>query len=709
MRAGGAARFRYRARRSAALGAVLAFGGAAASAQPVRLVVHPAPGAACSVHDAVGNPAPDRLSAAPAGFVWARLAGDVLRCDGPGLEPLDVADRGVLPSKVTVNLRPARPVALETEWSGAEAVVEWRAIGPRGTTLLARRRLAVLPRMSVSVADEDRLLRFRSEGRAPVSIFVPAGAAGALRVPRPASGGEIVGRLPPHPIAPQAVVLATPAERREVAIDRGRFFADRGLAPGTYALTPRYRGGVSGRPQTVVVRAEETTELVPLPLVEPGAVVLAAGSDVCRGEDLPVRLRVRRTEPLGEGGRTGASVLDQGIEALPCDRELEGLEPGEYMAALVQPSLSGEAGGLLSTARFQVARGRRTEVRLAPSVFARGRVTIGPDRPAVGLTLLFQLETRSWVATPNEEGEYAVALGDPGEYTITVRARDGVPSAWFNRRLEGRTERADFALSAGELHVRLLSPDGTPSDELVGLVVTGRDGKRITGEGKPGREEVARFAGLDLGEYVITATTPSGLTSQEPATAILSADAPVAEVELVLGRHEGLLTVVDESGTLVETAQVRAGTAPLSPEAPGAYRLDGVSVGERLVLRAEGYVPACRMLRSQDLPNLRHVLTRASETVTIRLAKDLRWESGLLEGLPGSDCPVGAPRRRGDGPVRAGGHECRGPAAPGLVPARPGTRDLPAGRAGPRRRGRGGRPRPRPIAFIRLVAPYPIG
>ena len=104
----------------------------------------------------------------------------------------------------------------------------------------------------------------------------------------------------------------------------------------------------------VVVRAEETTELLPLPLVEPGAVALAADPDVCGDGELPVRLWVRRTEAPGEGGRTGASVIDQRIEALPCDRELEGLEPGEYTAALVQPSPSGEADGLsagISSAR----------------------------------------------------------------------------------------------------------------------------------------------------------------------------------------------------------------------------------------------------------------------------------------------------------------------------------------------------------------------
>ena len=628
----------------AAAGAVLtalgAIGAAAPSPAPVRVTVRPT-GASCAVRDAAGAPAPDRLSAAAGGFSWQRRDGDVLSCDGPGLEPHDLAPGGgALPPEVTLELRPARAVALETEWGGAEATVEWRAIGWGGTTLLARRRLAVPERATLPVADEARLLRFHAEGRSPVSVFVPGGAPGrALRVPRAAPGGEILGILPSHAIAPQAVDLVAPTARVEIALDPWRVFVVRGLAPGSYAVAPRYRGGVSGRPHGVVVRAGRTSELLPLPFPEPGAVVLFAGPDLCGGDQLPLRLWVRRAGAEGGEGPAGATATET-IDDPPCDRELDGLEEGEYEAGLARLGGAGEADEVLSTARFQVARGHQTKVAFVPTVSVGGRVSFGPDRPAVGVTLAFQSDSGAWTARTDEDGDYAVRLGDPGEYTVSVQAAGGLPSVWFTRRLDGGTQREDFALSEAALHVRVTQPDGAPPEEAVELAVTGTDGKRIAGELPPGREEAVRFVGLDFGEYVVTASTPSGLTSQYPAQATLSAEGPVAEVEVVLGRHEGLLEVVDEDGAPVEPSQVRAGAAPLVPVAPGMYRLGGVPVGERLKLRAEGYAPVCRVLRPSDLPNLRLVLARASETLTIHFAPHLPWESGLLEGLPGSDCPV---------------------------------------------------------------------
>ena len=361
---------------------------------------------------------------------------------------------------------------------------------------------------------------------------------------------------------------------------------------------------------------------------------------------------------------------------------------------------------MLSTARFQVARGRRTEVRFAPSVFVRGRVTIGPDRPAVGITLLFQLETRSWVATPNEDGEYASPLGDPGEYTITVRPKDGVASVWFNRHLEGKTERADFALSAGELHVRLRSEDGTPPDEVVGLVATRSDGKRITGEREPGQDGAVRFAGLDFGEYVVTASTLAGLTSEEPVTAILSAEAPVAEVELVLGRHEGRLTVVDESGHW--SKRPRSGRYGASLPVARGHTGSGRLGGERLVLRAEGSRPRVPGPPVADRPR---PAPRARAGVRDRddpLAKDLRWESG-----PSRACRVRTARSSspdGGTTVQYGQH---GTSVVVRLPRvrsssswdrRPTGWSRPAATSTLRRRSR-----PRPIAVIRPVAPYPIG
>ena len=612
---------------------------AAPSSPLVHVVLRPAEGAACSLHDTAGRPTSDRLRPVAGGFLWERRDGDVLSCDGPGLEPLDLAPDTV-PSELTVELRPARLVRLETDWSGAEALVEWRALAAGGgTALIARRRLAIAEQLVLPVAHEARFLRFHSEGQSPVSVL--AGTQGdTLRLPRPVRGGEILGLLPSRGIAPHAMDLVAPTRRVEVAVDGGRVFAARGLAPGRYSLIPRYRGGFSGRPLPVVVRAGETTELIPLSLDERGAAALRTAPEVCDGKHVPVRLLVRRAGARGEGEPAGTPVLERRIDDPSCDHDLEGLEGGLYEATLSSLGPSGAPGEPLAAGRFEVAAGRWTPVVLAAPVFASGRVTSGSGRREAGVTLRFQTDTGVWATRANDEGEYALRLGAPGQYAISVQAADGAPAARFERRLESgaQPQPQDFDLSETALHVRVVSQDGTLPDETVELAVT-RGGQRWTSTFEAGSEAVP-FVDLDFGEYVVTASASSGLASSDPVAVRLTPERPVAEVDVVLDRHKGSLEVVDENGGPVPSVQVRAGTAVLRPVAPGLYRLDDVAVGERLHLRADGFVPMCRVLSPQELPDLRLVLTRASEVVTLHLAANRTWESGLLVDLPGSDCPV---------------------------------------------------------------------
>jgi hypothetical protein len=222
---------------------------------------------------------------------------------------------------------------------------------------------------------------------------------------------------------------------------------------------------------------------------------------------------------------------------------------------------------------------------------------------------------------------------------ISVQAADGAPAARFERRLESgaQSQAQDFDMSETALHIRVVSEDGTLPDETVELAVTG-GGQRWTSTFDAGSEAVP-FVDLDFGEYVVTASASSGLASSDPIAVSLTPERPVAEVDVVLDRHKGSLEVVDENGGPVPSVQVRAGTAVLGPVAPGLYRLDDVAVGERLNVRADGFVPMCRVL-SAGAPDLRLVLTRASEVVTLHLAANRTWESGLLVDLPGSDCPV---------------------------------------------------------------------
>src|SRR5262245_42783780 len=120
---------------------------AAATAVPtqdVRVVVRTDTDAAvsCSLSDASGAPSEARLTPAdPLRWSWSRRPGDVLHCTGPGLEPLDSdSGPGAFPRELVLDMLPARPVTIETDWGGREVVVEWRALEAGATRLLARPR-----------------------------------------------------------------------------------------------------------------------------------------------------------------------------------------------------------------------------------------------------------------------------------------------------------------------------------------------------------------------------------------------------------------------------------------------------------------------------------------------------------------------------------------------------------------------------------------
>jgi len=111
-------------------------------------------------------------------------------------------------------------------------------------------------------------------------------------------------------------------------------------------------------------------------------------------------------------------------------------------------------------------------------------------------------------------------------------------------------------------------------------------------------------------------------------------------VEVALGRHQGRLAVLDERGLPVGHAAASAGGRELVSTDPGVFPLSDVAVGEWLNVRADGYTPLCRILQAGDLPEARVTLVRPTEDLSVHAPPELAWESALLRGLPGSDCPV---------------------------------------------------------------------
>jgi hypothetical protein len=356
--------------------------------------------------------------------------------------------------------------------------------------------------------------------------------------------------------------------------------------------------------------------------------------ELCARERLPLRLAVHRL--LADGGEAPDAAFVETITQPPCARALEGLAAGGYQ---VQVERAGD-GEPLSASQVEVVAGRRVDVALTRAVQVAGRVAFADDHPASDLLLRFEAGGRAWTARTDLDGRYRVALGGPGEYAVTVGAAAGAAAAAFTRVFTAGEQRQDLRLGDTRLAVRVARADGARLDEAVEILLTSAAGLRLTRTHVPSEEQVAEFKDVPPGVYAVTARTASGLTSRGAAEARLTVQAPQVEVALVLGRHAGRLQVVDEAGRPVPAAGASGGGRELAPTGPGVFPLDGVPLGERVLVRAEGYAPVCRTLQAADLPDLRVALVRPTEELTLHAPPQAAWDSAQVSGLPGSDCPV---------------------------------------------------------------------
>jgi hypothetical protein len=605
---------------------------ALASVADVRVTLAPADaGAVCVLRDAAGAVSAARPVRAEGGgrFVFGRAPRHTLSCEAPGFEPLDLDASGTAELPPRIELQRARTVTLLRTDDRPAVVVEWRLPGP--TTLIARRPGPGEGAVAVPVATSGRVLRLRRGDRSPVSLIVPPGTADlAFELPAAAAGGEVFGALAPVRYRPDALVLESAAFQRTLKPDAAGFFQATGVPAGTYSLAPLYRGGVPGRPATVVVRSGETADVMPLGLPPTGAARFTLEPAHCGESGLTLGLHRRADQAAGP------AELTRRFPSASCELELQGLDEGIWTAALARADAGFEVE---ASASFTVARGERVDVPLLPSARVTGFVTLG-GLPGAALRLLFRLGPDEWNAETAEDGSYSVLLGPTGSYAVSIRTAQGLPSQSFVRPYVAGRQEDSFELGDGGLVVRVARDDGTQVAETVTLSLSARDGPRTSGAFDPRLGEPARFVGLPLGEYTIAASTESGLVSTTPGRVELSAEVPSAEADVLLGRHAGVLRLVDPSGLVVAGARASVGDAPLAEASPGVFRLDTVAAGERIQVLAPGFTPMCRVLVSGDLPELVLPLQAAPEQMTLRLAPELPWQTGSLVGLPGSDCPV---------------------------------------------------------------------
>jgi hypothetical protein len=524
----------------------------------------------------------------------------------------------------------SRTLTLSATWDGRDTLVEVYWLQDASLSLATQQHLALRDTLTMSVPTRMAVVRLHPKDASPVSFVLSAGTAStALKVPALATGGEVFGVLQRREFLPEALDLTSASGQRRVVPDGRGVFSAGGLIPGEYTLAPRYRGGVLGIQQTLVVRRGETSELLPLPLPETGAVSIEVAADACA-----------RAPRLTLSDAASRPVVVQQIHRSQCRQEIEGLAQGAYEASLSQEV---EVGGtrVLTQARFDVANGRRAAVSLAPVVSVFGQARLGQGHAMAGITVEFGSGGRRWQTQTDENGDYALTLERPGEYGISVGHVPGVPDIVFSRTLTLGRQRADLELGEAAVYVRVTAEDGGASAGAVEVALNASNGRRIEGSWPFKEGTVARFVGITYDEYRVTATTASGLSSQHVAVARVAADSPFAEVELVLGSHAGSVRVVDASNRPLAGARGQTAAIPLKEVSAGVFSLAGVALGEALRVQAPGYVPRCHTLQDGDLPDLSLVLEPVTDHITLHIEASVNWESATITGLPDADCAIG--------------------------------------------------------------------
>jgi hypothetical protein len=563
------------------------------------------------------------------------------RCEMEGHEPLDIdPDTG----GHCIQPLPARTVVLEgpAGWGGR---LEWRREDPDATAKLASREARTEGTAAkVPVARVDRVLRLLRAGSSPVSFFLPGSEPEPVRtVPQPQTGGEIYVALPHRRLVPERLELCR--GDRTIALFpeavQGRY-ALPGVRPGSYQLVPGWRGGIRGEAIPVTVAAEETTELLPLPLPPVGAVEILIGEELCTEEDtFPRRLELSGlTLTQGAIQKSADPLWQTEVDPGACDFWLEGVPPGSYQVVLARYTLAERE--LLAWADLTVEEDGLTTIALdRGDTSVHGVVKYSDGEPFVHGWVVFSQGTREIETELDALGRYEIQLPAPGTYQVAVTFPRYYPLVTREVRLPTSAGRLDFEITGGSIDLSIRREDGAEIDEIVQFSISAVGGGPAFGKSgflRPQEIEDAHLDQLPFDQRLrVTAATRSGWVAEPPGEVELSEDAPRQPVDLLLRKIEYRIRVVDETGTPVRGAEVQLGIVALVEEAPGEFRGPLGAPGTMLrVVPPAGLSPYCRTIDSN--PDQVVELAAAPFPAEVWLEGNPTPPRVAIEGLPGSDC-----------------------------------------------------------------------
>jgi len=559
-----------------------------------------------------------------------------------GHEPLDIEPEA---GSHCVRPLPARTVVLEgrARWSGR---LEWRleVEGAAAKKLASREVLVEGTRASVPVARMDRVVRILRPGASPVSFFLPGNEQEPVRtVPAPQAGGEIYVSLPHRRLVPEQIELRQGDSSIALFPDavEGRY-ALSGIRPGSYQMVPGWRGGIRGAAIPVIVKAEETTELVPLPLPPVGALEILIGEGLCTEEDTVARrVELSPRAVATEATQTALSPLWQ-AETAPgaCDIWLEGLEPGAYQVVLARHALAERE--TLAWVDLSIEEDRLTTIALdRGGTGVHGEVKYSDGEPFDRGWVVFSQGTREIETELDALGRFEIQLPAPGTYRVTVNSPRYYPLVSRDVRLPASGKRLDFEIAGGSIDLSIRRQDGAAIDEIVQFSITAIGGPPTPPRGgllRPHELENAHVAQLPFDQRLrVSAVTPGGWAAEPPVEVELSEGAPRQPVDLLLRRIDYWIRVVDGTGAPVSGARVRLGPVQLVEEAPGEFRgAFGAPGTALLIFPPEGLSPLCRTIDSN--PDQVIELAAAPFPAEVRFEGTPTHPWVVIEGLPNSDC-----------------------------------------------------------------------
>jgi hypothetical protein len=368
-----------------------------------------------------------------------------------------------------------------------------------------------------------------------------------------------------------------------------------------------------------------------------GALEVSTDPNMCV-EPTELRLWKLHIGPSGNISRTGRT-----IENVDCRWAIDGLTPGMYQADLIVPTGSGG-----SSEPFVVRAQDVTYVMIAPAnVRVAGRVSIG-GKPLANASIEFNTRDRQrgpFTVTTDASGQYSASLAGPGQYQILLTGKSA-PTVFRNLDVSAGFNTFDWAITGvGSITVRVRNI--RPELKTTVHIESGRASHN--GDVAPGDEPVLAKEGLDFDNYSVSAMQGDTLVSTI-TNVVLDASSPAAAVDLELLENRSVLILTAPDGRPVWKARVRALSpahfmmrvnSSIQPTEPGVYPLDGLRPGTYLLIRADGYVPACRTV---PLNSTVSATLEVGRRVEVRLPRDLTpaavRELAALSDIPGSDCPV---------------------------------------------------------------------